>query len=232
MKHFDSELEKLEMAHLCCDNCAAGCKCGMRDCDTYAKYPMHQSEETPLNPVRMREIPPQKQVAVEQSLTKYHKSLVRQLVNTTANGDIKTLTNMQFMLGFSDHHISQVVENLGKLFSLSDIYKYVEIWDKRHALKILSIVSDVFKDVNEENQSHDLLSDNNDDGNVFDDELLDEWNEILQDDEIFDMILDNLSLSQLQSSLFEEEHVSDGSLEAGVPSTALETIEAMNCDDE
>ena len=232
MKHFDSELEKPEMAHLCCDNCAAGCKCGMGDCDTYAKYPVHQSEETPLNPVRMREIPPQKQVAVEQSLTKYHKSLVRQLVNTTANGDIKTLTNMQFMLGFSDHHISQVVENLGKLFSLSDIYKYVEIWDKRHALKILSIVSDVFKDVNEENQSHDLLSDNNDDGNVFDDELLDEWNEILQDDEIFDMILDNLSLSQLQSSLFEEEHVSDGSLEAGVLSTALETIEAMNCGDE
>ena len=62
--------------------------------------------------------------------------------------------------------------------------------------------------------------------------MLDEWNEILQDDEIFDMILDNLSLSQLQSSLFEEEHVSDGSLEAGVPSTALETIGAMNCDDE
>ena len=196
----------------------------------YAKYPVHQSEETPLNPVRMREIPPQKQVAIEQCLTKYHKSLVRQLINTTAKGDIKTLTNMQFMLGFSDHHISQVVENLGKLFSLSDIY--IEIWDKRHALKILSIVSDVFGDVNEENQSHYLLSNNNDDENVFDDELLDEWNEIFQDVEIFDMILDNLSLSQLQSSLFEEEHVSDGSLEAGVPSTALETIEDMNCDDE
>ena len=35
MKHFDSELEQPEMAHLCCDNCAAGCKCGMGDCDTY-----------------------------------------------------------------------------------------------------------------------------------------------------------------------------------------------------
>ena len=46
------------------------------------------------------------------------------------------------------------------------------------------------------------------------------------------MILDNLSLSQLQSCLFEEEHFLDGSLEAGVPSNALETIEAMNCDDE
>ena len=96
------------------------------------------------------------------------------LVNTTANDDIKTVTNMQFMLGFSDHHISQVVENLGKLFSLSDIYKYVEIWDKWHALKILLIVIDVFGDMNKENQMHYLLSDNNDNGNVFHDELLDE----------------------------------------------------------
>ena len=36
---------------------------------------------------------------------------------------------------------------------------------------------------------------------VFDEELLDEWNEILQDDELFDMIVDNLSLSQLHSSI-------------------------------
>ena len=60
---------------------------------------------------------------VEQNLTKYHKSLVRQVVNTTAYGDIKTLTNIQFMLGFSNHQISQVVENSGVLFSLSDIYE-------------------------------------------------------------------------------------------------------------
>ena len=54
-----------------------------------------------------------------------------------------------------------------------------------------SIVTDVFGDVNEDNQSYYLLSDNNDDENVFHDEFLDEWNEILQDDEMFDMILDN-----------------------------------------
>lgn len=50
--------------------------------------------------------------------------------------------------------------------------------------------------MNEENQSCYLLSDKNDD-NIFDDELLDEQNEILQDEELFDMIVDILSLSQL-----------------------------------
>ena len=132
------------------------------------------------------------------------------------------------MLGFSDHQISQVVENLRLLFSLSDIYNYVEIWDKQHALKILSIIGDEFGDVNEENQSCYLLSDDN----IFDDELLDEQNEILQDEELFDMIVDNLSLSQLQSSLFDEVHASDGSFEVVVPSAALETIETINFGDE
>ena len=230
LKHFDSVLQQPEKDHFCCDNCAAGCKCGMEDCGTYTKYPSHQCEVTSLNPVREREIPQRKQMMVEQNLTKYHKSL-RQLVNTTAYGDIGTLTNTQFMLGFSDHQISQVVENLRVLFSLSDNYNYVEIWDKWHALKILSIISDTFRDVNKGNQSCCLLS-NDDDDNIFDDELLDEQNEILQDDELFDKVVDNLSLSQLQSSLFDEVHVSDGSFEAGVPSTALETIETMNFDDE
>ena len=45
------------------------------------------------------------------------------LLNTTANGEVKTLTNLQFMLGFSEHQISQVLENVASLFNLSDIYK-------------------------------------------------------------------------------------------------------------
>ena len=122
-------------------------------------------------------------------MTKYHKSLVRQLVNTTANGDVKTLTNLQFMLGFTDHQISQVAENLKVLFTLSDVYQFVEIWDKRHAVKILSVINDVFKDVQEDNQSHCLPSEGNNDDYVFDEELLDEWNEILQDEELLTWLL-------------------------------------------
>jgi len=231
MRHFDAALMQPEKAHLCCDNCSIGCKCGMTDCGTYAKYAAYQIEQASLHPAREREVPPDKKKIIEESLTKYHKSLVRQLVNTSANGDVKTLTNLHFMLGFTDHQISQVAENLGMLFTLSDVYQFIEIWDKRHAVKILSVINDVFRDVKEDNQSHCLSSDDNDDNYVFDDELLDEWDEILQDDELFDMIVDNLSLSQLHSSMFEEEHFSSESIEAGVPSAALEIIEAMNFSD-
>ena len=107
----------------------------------------------------------------------------------------------------------------------------MEIWDKQHALKILSIIGDGFGDVNEENQSCYLLSDDND-VNIFDDELLDEQNEILQDEEFFYMIVVNLSLSQLQSSLFDEVHAIDGSFKVVVPSAALESIDTINFDDE
>ena len=38
----------------------------------------------------------------------------------------------------------------------------------------------------------------------FDDERLDDWQEILQDNDMYDMIIENLSLSQIQDSLIDE----------------------------
>ena len=70
------------------------------------------------------------------------------LVGTTANGNVKTLTNLQFMLGFSHHQISQVLDKLHRIFPTGDVYNLVEIWDRRHAQRILSIVSNIFQDIN------------------------------------------------------------------------------------
>ena len=47
------------------------------------------------------------------------------------------------------------------------------------------------------------------------------------------MIIENMSLSELQSSLIEEEiNASSGMLEDGVPRAVLDTIESMNMDGE
>ena len=56
------------------------------------------------------------------------------IFNTTADGHVKTLTNFQFILGFSKHQITQVLDNLHKMFSLSDVYNFVNIWGMKHAL--------------------------------------------------------------------------------------------------
>ena len=138
--------------------------------------------------------------AVEGNLIEYHKSLVMKLVNTAANGNVKTLTNLQFMVGFIKLQISQVLDNLERIFALSDIFEVVEIRDRRHAQQILSVINEIFKDIGDAVQQSYLSAEDGDNQYDFD-QFLDEWNELLQDDELFDMIMENLSLSQLQLSL-------------------------------
>ena len=158
--------------------------------------------------------------AVEGNLIKYHKSLVMKLINTAANGNVKTLTNFQFM-------VSQVLDNLERIFALCDIFEVVEIWDRRHAQQILSAINEIFKDIGDAVQQSYLSAEDGD--NQYD---FDEWNELLQDDELFDMIMENLSLSQLQLSLVDEEiNGSSDLLEEGVPTAVLQTIESMVMDD-
>ena len=100
----------------------------------------------------------------------------------------------------------------------------------RHAQEILSVLSDIFKDVNSDSRPCDPTVEEYD----FDEELLDEWNEILQDDDLFDMIVDNLSLSQLDDSLFEQDSVCNNSEDIDdvhVPLAVVATVEDMNLDE-
>ena len=165
---------------------------------------------------------------VEDALHQYHKELVLELLNTTANGEVKTLTNLQFMLGFSEHQISQVLENVASLFNLSDIYKSVEVWDQRHAQKILSVLSSVFKDISCD-EDWNWNGTHYDHNQEFDDEFMDEWDEILQDNELFDMIVENISLSQFDASISLLEEMADNSTESldEMPTEILEAIERV-----
>ncbi|XP_068724074.1 ATP-dependent helicase wrn-1-like [Montipora capricornis] len=158
LNHFESVSLYPEQPHLCCDNCAAQCKCGMPHSDNITKYPVTAYKGT-LPTSKEREVLQLQKKVVEDNLIRYHKSIIRQLVGTAANGNVKTLTNLQFMLGFSQYQISQVLDNLHRIFSTADVCNLVEIWDRRHTQRILSIVSNVFKDIN---VNSDSLADVND----------------------------------------------------------------------
>ena len=200
LNHFECVSMYPEQRHMCCDNCAAQCNCGMPHPDNFTKYPVATYKDT-WSILKERGVSQEQVKVIRESLLKYHKSTVMQLVGSTANGNVKTLTNLKFMLGFSQHQTTQVLDNVHRIFSLADVYKFVEIWDKRHAQKILLILNNAFADVDVECNSEIAVS--NDDNFEFDDDLLDEWCEFLQDDELYDMIFDNLSLSQPESSLLE-----------------------------
>ncbi len=225
LNHFESVAMYPEQPHFCCDNCAIKCKCGMPH--EITKYPVMVNKDTLSTSKQRKVLPPQKKV-VEENLIKYHKSIVMQLVGSTANGNVKTLINLQFMLGFSQHQISQVLENVHRIFSIADVYKYIEIWDRRHAQKILLIINSVFQDTCDSQDSPVAEDDTND--FEFDDELLDEWHDFLQDDELFEMIVNNLSLSQLESSALDEENPDDLYNDDNVPPAVLATVENMGLD--
>ena len=64
----------------------------------------------------------------------------------------------------------------------------------------------------------------------FDDEFMDEWDEILQDNELFDMIVENISLSQFDASISLLAATLDNSTESlddEMPSDILEAIERV-----
>jgi len=211
MKHFDADAVDTEVLHMCCDICAASCDCEQANCSSYAKYPTIDIQTENGASVKERNVSADSKTLVEDALNQYHKTLVLKLLNTTANGEVKTLTNLHFMLGFSEHQISQVLENVASMFTLSDIYKSVEVWDKRHAQKILSVISIVFEDVTCDTDLNGAHFESN---NEFDDKLVDEWDDIFQDNELFDMIVNNISLSQLDGSISMLEESLDNSTES------------------
>ncbi len=205
LNHFDSNSEKPVILHLCCDNCSKICQCGMDDCSVYAKYPACRTELKPMNPVQVRQIVPDKKQQVEEELKKYRKSLIIELKNTSSGGKVKTLTNVKFMLGFSDYQIGQVLDNLDKLLTMSSIIENVEIWDMRHARKIWSIVQDVFGDIQEATEDMPKTVDNDYYDEEFIDEYLDDWSHLIDDDVIFLMAIDNLTFTETDDSFVQDE---------------------------
>ena len=85
-----------------------------------------------------------------------------------------------------------------------------------------------FQDINVNSDS--LVAVNDTDNYEFDDELLDEWHEFLQDDELYEMTVDSMSLSHLESSALEEENANDSCNDDVMPPVVLATVENMALD--
>ena len=88
--HFDTVLEQFDKLQLCCDICATTCEFGETDCAKYAAFPMKQNPQAVLHTAKGRKVTAEQKKAVEGNVIKYHKSLVMKLVNTAANGNVKT----------------------------------------------------------------------------------------------------------------------------------------------
>ncbi len=212
LKHFEETSTTQPVLHLCCDYCAGKCECG-----TLTAYPSKVMIKEPDSQSRLGDITNQQREAVHKELTIYYKMLISNLVSTAAKTELKTLANISLLLGFLELQIQQVLDNLDKLFSLSDICKFVEIWDQMHANKILYILKDIFKDI------EDHLDTEGDDFGMDDTMLIDDWETLLDDNELFVMAVEHLSVSQLEESCTEQNtNLSSASLNTSLPAGVLE----------
>lgn len=96
---------------------AVDCECGLPDCGAFASYLVSQAEVKNTTLGKKRKVDTEQRKTVEGRLTQYYQTFAIKLLNTTAHGDVRKLTNLQFMLGFSKHQITQVLDNLDKIFS-------------------------------------------------------------------------------------------------------------------
>ena len=113
------------------------------------------------------------------------------------------------------------------MFILEDVCCYVEIWNMNHAFKILDILSQVFGDICEIDENFFNDQSQYDVDCELEDEFSEQWSDLLNDDSLFELAIENLSLSQLEASTCAEVscELHDESGKCDVPAAALDTLE-------
>jgi hypothetical protein len=66
---------------------------------------------------------------------------------------------------------------------------------------------------------------------LIDDDILDDWNELFKDDELYNLNIENLSISYLTNSAVEEEQLNDSnSFDDEMPPAILAAVQSMALD--
>ncbi|XP_068689653.1 uncharacterized protein [Montipora foliosa] len=215
----------MEPLHLCCDNCSLQCKCGLPEC-TVLSYPISSKTLKPSSSdtQRNRTVSTEQTILLGRELSKFHKSLLIDLLKSDSSGNLKLFNHPTLLLGFSDVQITQVMDHCSELFTLGDICDYVEIWDMLHARKIYSIMQKVFGDMVATNTNESVEEYSPDE----EDDLLlpEDWNNLLLDKELVEMAIEEFSQIEMNDS---DDTFSDSVLKE-VPSTALTALMNLSFD--
>lgn len=180
MGHFEVQAAKNSTSNVtCCDLCSK---------DANLAVPIAAAD---AHNGRTRSVSSKEKHALKGKLIAFRKSLLVELLQQSPKGKLPVSSVPELLVGFSDDQISQVLDNCDKIFSVSDVKAFVEIWKDRHAYAIIGLISEVFKDVDEELQNLDW--DDFFDGD--DEDSSDDWNDLLNDD--MEMDWDEFSVSNI-----------------------------------
>ena len=111
------------------------------NCASHTRFPGSLRKNTTGVSMRTRLVTSDQKNTLRKFVTNYHKSLVMNLKKKSRNEHVKTSFDPQFLLGFSELQTTQVLDNCENIFTVENVLDKVEIWDLKHAHKIIEFIS-------------------------------------------------------------------------------------------
>ncbi len=127
---------------MCCDNCAMQCDCGDECVKGDGKFTLFsaKAEAERALPTRHRNVSKQQ----KEDLMSHLIDLKEEIVSGVA--DVKPIGTMSIKFEFSSFQIDQIIASCEYIFTIEDVFKFVEIWRQSHASRVLQFVHDIFQD--------------------------------------------------------------------------------------
>ena len=192
LKHFGVHNLECPPGHLCCDICTNSCQCLGGYCDMDLYLPIGNTEE-----VQGRTILHEQLLSLKAELNSLKKTIVTEGIAATGQLNALKLACHTKPFEFGSHQVQQASDNAESIFSVSSVMKYVDVWQRKHAVSIL-IFQSIFNDVEVPMSSSD-----SDDFSV--DQCTDEWMEICNDQSFMKLL--DMSEWDVDSTMFEEPSV-------------------------
>ena len=193
LKHFGVRNLECPPGHLCCDICTNSCQCLGGYCDMDLYLPIGNTEE-----VQGRTISHEQLLSLKAELNALKKTIVTEGIAATGQLSALKLACHTKPFEFGTHQVQQTIDNAESIFSVSSVMKYVDVWQRKHAVSILKIFQSIFNDVEVPMSSSD-----SDDFSV--DQSTDEWMEICNDQSFMELL--DMSEWDVDSTMFEEPSV-------------------------
>lgn len=139
-REFDKYITPCSPGHMCCNICAETCECGSEDCKE--EYVPHEESTT-----NEEGNPPLRRVVSTEDKEMLREALEAHLAYLSSSSTITTLGSSCH--DFSTEVISDVLDNCHMLFTVKDIVSCIPVFSVTHGKQILSIVNEVFDDIDE-----------------------------------------------------------------------------------
>ena len=132
LKYFGTSDSQFPSGHICCDICAESCTCQGGHCNMDLHLPILVEDEEEHS----RTICNEKLLELKEKLHALKKTLIRDSIAIKEH-NASIIGCPTKLLEFGAVQIQQVIDNAEHIFSIPDVLKHVDIWQRKHAVSVL-----------------------------------------------------------------------------------------------